>query len=82
MLSYLSLTNVTQNALNLIVATTKHFPALKAYVIDIHNDSCKLLVSQACTVDDYYLLADYLNLRCKLSGIHPLLMVNQSQRRL
>lgn len=73
MLSYLSLTNVTQNTLNLIVATTKHFPALKAYVIDIHNDSCKLLVSQACTVDDYYLLADYLNLRCKLSGIHPLL---------
>ena len=56
MLSYLSLTNVTQNTLNLIVATTKHFPALKAYVIDIHNDSCKLLVSQACTVDDYYLL--------------------------
>ena len=47
MLSYLSLTNVTQNTLNLIVATTKHFPALKAYVIDIHNDSCKLLVSQA-----------------------------------
>ena len=39
MLSYLSLTNVTQNTLNLIVATTKHFPALKAYVIDIHNDS-------------------------------------------
>ena len=30
MLSYLSLTNVTQNTLNLIVATTKHFPALKA----------------------------------------------------